>query len=122
MVSQYERGREFERELVRRMKKSGLIVIRSAGSKSIIDIVVLDQINGRIFMIQCKRSRKKTGTVGTKKFNRHLVDLKEIADRKFYEMIPVLAIKMDRDREYFYNHFGTELNMEQSAVFSKRRY
>ncbi len=50
----YNRGREFERELVRNARKDGFIAFRSAGSKSPVDVCIIDKDFRRVWFIQAK--------------------------------------------------------------------
>lgn len=50
----YLKGRRKEQNLVKEARKRGLIALRSAGSKSPIDCVVIDIQNMQIDLIQCK--------------------------------------------------------------------
>jgi len=50
----YNRSKRREQDLVREAKKDGKIGIRSAGSKSPIDVVIIDSRNAIIELIQVK--------------------------------------------------------------------
>jgi Holliday junction resolvase len=54
----YNRSKRKEQELVREAKKEGKIALRSAGSKSPIDVVIIDRKNKLIQLLQVK-----TGTM-----------------------------------------------------------
>lgn len=61
----YNRSKRKEQELVREAKKLGHIAIRSAGSKSPIDVVDIDHVNRIIHLIQVK-----TGNVTDAQFRK----------------------------------------------------
>ena len=50
----YRKGADFERELKRRMETEGWFVVRSAGSKTPVDIVAIR--SGFVRLIQCKNT------------------------------------------------------------------
>jgi len=50
----YVRSRRKEQELVRNAKKEGKIALRSAGSKSPIDVVEIDHVKRIIYLYQVK--------------------------------------------------------------------
>lgn len=52
LPSQYRRGADFERKLKKEYEAEGALVVRSAGSKGPIDLVVVGA--GFIWFIQCK--------------------------------------------------------------------
>lgn len=52
MTTNYARGAEFERRVKRHLETNGYTVLRSAGSKSPIDLIALKP--GAIVLIQCK--------------------------------------------------------------------
>jgi len=51
-VSNYSRGADFERRVQRYFEKLGYLVIRSAGSHTLVDLVALRA--GEVKLIQCK--------------------------------------------------------------------
>lgn len=53
----FRKGREFERQLVNQAKEEGYIALRSAGSKSLIDVVIIEKENKIIQLIQCKNTK-----------------------------------------------------------------
>ncbi len=54
MVSHYRSGADFEREVRAHLVRNGYEVIRSAGSKTKVDLLAFKP--GQILVIQCKRS------------------------------------------------------------------
>jgi len=50
----YLKGVRKERKIVNEARAKGLIALRSAGSHSPIDVVVIDPVNKKISLIQCK--------------------------------------------------------------------
>ena len=58
--SRYRKGRQKERDIVNEARGRGLIAARSAGSKSIIDVFVIDFINKKISLIQSKAGESCT--------------------------------------------------------------
>lgn len=56
----YRRGREKEYKLCRDERKKGNLAFRSAGSHSPIDIISIDAINKKIYLIQSKRVFSET--------------------------------------------------------------
>lgn len=52
MVNQYRRGADFERAVRTDLQGHGYVVIRSAGSKSPVDLIAFKQ--GELLLIQCK--------------------------------------------------------------------
>ena len=59
----YERGRRFEYEMVNLLKKhlpkEKYTIIRTAGSHSPVDVIILKHINKEYFGIQCKTKKLK---------------------------------------------------------------
>ncbi|MAH51797.1 hypothetical protein CMI37_38630 [Candidatus Pacearchaeota archaeon] len=58
----YEKGIRYEREIVNQAKEEGYTAFRTAGSKSPVDVCIVDDKGKRIYLIQCKvtkRSQKK---------------------------------------------------------------
>jgi Holliday junction resolvase len=54
MTSQYRKGADKERMIVNVARSKGLIALRSAGSKSPIDVVTVDFIGKHIKLVQSK--------------------------------------------------------------------
>lgn len=52
MVTPYQKGARFERRVKKELEKSGWFVVRSAGSKSPVDLVAIK--NGNCVLYQCK--------------------------------------------------------------------
>ena len=50
----YVKGRRKEYKVVNEAKEKGYIALRSAGSHSPIDVVIVSQIEGRVWLVQCK--------------------------------------------------------------------
>lgn len=50
----YRKGRQLERDIVREAKEDGKIAFRSAGSKSPIDVCIIDEKNKIVQFVQCK--------------------------------------------------------------------
>ena len=57
----YNRSKRREQFLVREAKKAGLIAIRSAGSKSPIDVIIIDDVQRFIQLIQVKTGYQTLG-------------------------------------------------------------
>lgn len=55
----YINGIKKERRLVNRAKAQGHIALRSAGSHSPIDVVIVDFTNHKIHLVQCKPASMK---------------------------------------------------------------
>jgi len=53
----YEKGRRLERNIVNHAIEKGMIAIRSAGSKSKIDCIIIDEKRRKIYPIQCKAKK-----------------------------------------------------------------
>ena len=56
----YQRGADKERRILNAFRKKGCIALRSAGSHSIIDVVVIDPYTFNIKLIQAKTSTRGT--------------------------------------------------------------
>ena len=54
MMTHYQKGARKERKLVNEARAHGLTALRSAGSHSPIDVVIIDYIAHTISLIQCK--------------------------------------------------------------------
>ena len=52
--SKYRKGADFERKLVNEARAKGMIAARTAGSKSPIDVFIIDKKNHHIQFIQAK--------------------------------------------------------------------
>ncbi len=55
----YRRGCQFERDIVNKARLEGDIAFRSAGSKSIIDVCIINPDLKKIFFIQAKTGKSK---------------------------------------------------------------
>lgn len=71
----YRRGADKERRIVKKAREEGLIALRSAGSHSPIDVVIIDGEYGKIQLIQCKSSKSEKGGIPLK--------LKEKLEKKY---------------------------------------
>ena len=50
----YEKGKRKEQKIAKQEREKGRIAVRSAGSKSPIDIISINPETRRIYLIQCK--------------------------------------------------------------------
>lgn len=57
-MNRYRKGADAERKIVNQFRKKDCIAFRSAGSHSIVDVVVIDYINHEIKLIQSKKGKK----------------------------------------------------------------
>lgn len=64
MATNYSRGADFERSVVRDLESKGLVAVRSAGSHKPADVVAM--VDGMAFCIQCKRD----GRLGPTEWNK----------------------------------------------------
>ena len=80
MATNYARGRAFEYRVRDYYKKKGWYVVRSAGSKTITDLIAIGK-DGTVHFIQCKKDRKIP--------TRELIDLLE--QSMTYKAVPVVA-------------------------------
>jgi Holliday junction resolvase len=87
--SNYHRGRDLEHRVRTELRKQGYEVLRTAGSKSKVDLVALKP--GQILFVQCKRS----GALPPAEWN-GLWDLARMAGA-----VPVLAEQLTRGRKYW---------------------
>ena len=55
----YIKGIKYEREIVNEAKEKGLMAFRSAGSRSPVDIIILDKFNKVVYFIQAKNKKVK---------------------------------------------------------------
>lgn len=86
MVTNYQRGRQFEYRVRDLYKKHGWYVLRSAGSKTVTDLVAISQGGASIHFIQCKADGKVS-----------LKEIRELIEKALqYSSIPVLAVKKKR--------------------------
>ena len=53
-LTNYRRGTDKERRIMNKFKKRGCLALRSAGSHSIVDVVVVDYVHKEIKLIQAK--------------------------------------------------------------------
>ena len=53
----YEKGRRYEYETVKKEKAEGCIAFRTAGSHSPIDVISIDMASRVILLIQCKTGK-----------------------------------------------------------------
>lgn len=60
MIKTYRKGARYERKIVKEYKEKGWLALRSAGSKSPIDVVAINPITKQIRLIQCKTNINKT--------------------------------------------------------------
>jgi Holliday junction resolvase len=87
--SNYARGRALEHRVRTHLREQGYEVLRTAGSKSKVDLVAIKP--GQILFVQCKRS----GALPPAEWN-GLWDLAAMAGA-----IPVLAEQLTRGRRYW---------------------
>lgn len=91
MATNYQRGADFERRVVKDLERFGYAAIRSAGSHKPADVIAM--LGGRTIAIQCKRD----GVLGPDEWN------------KFWEWAkvagatPILASKGPRGSGIIYN-------------------
>jgi len=72
-MNRYKKGANYERDIVNQARANGHLAFRSAGSHSPIDVIIIDNINFKIYLIQCK-----TGTLSKseeKKVNEQISSL-----------------------------------------------
>jgi len=53
----YQKGARYERKLVNEARTKGHIALRSAGSHSRADVVIIDSKNLKIWIYQCKKGK-----------------------------------------------------------------
>jgi hypothetical protein len=53
-LNNYRNGRSKEYRIMDKFRKKDCVVLRSAGSHSIIDVVAIDPLNSKIYLIQSK--------------------------------------------------------------------
>lgn len=87
--SNYARGRDLEHRVRTHLREEGYEVLRTAGSKSKVDLVALKP--GQILFVQCKRS----GALPPAEWNA-LWDLAAMVGA-----VPVLAEQLPRGRRYW---------------------
>lgn len=89
MTSNYEKGRALENRVRDHLREEGYEVIRSAGSKTKVDLVAIKP--GQILFVQCKRD----GALPPAQWNA-LWDLAQMVGA-----VPVLAEQLTRGRKYW---------------------
>ena len=62
----YETGRRFEYKVKKHLESKGYFVLRSAGSKSPIDLIAVNKHDGYVMMVQCKYGNKPAKAEVTK--------------------------------------------------------
>lgn len=87
--SNYARGRDLEHRVRTHLREEGYEVMRTAGSKSKVDLIAIKQ--GQILFVQCKRS----GALPPAEWNA-LWDLAQMVGA-----VPVLAEQLTRGRKYW---------------------
>lgn len=87
--SNYARGRDLEHRVRAHLREEGYEVLRTAGSKSKVDLVAIKP--GQILLVQCKRS----GALPPAEWNA-LWDLAAMVGA-----VPVLAEQLPRGRKYW---------------------
>lgn len=87
--SNYHRGRDLEHRVRTHLRNEGYEVLRTAGSKSKVDLVAIKP--GQILFVQCKRS----GALPPAEWNA-LWDLAQMVGA-----VPVLAEQLARGRKYW---------------------
>lgn len=113
-MTNYERGRSFEYYLKKKLEEEGFLVIRSAGSKGIFDLVAIK--GDEVYLIQCKKNKKKN-------FYDYKVFQKKVKGIKVGEKIKMVfafvfpkevdheEIKQKIDKEIFLFHKGKKYNL-----------
>lgn len=90
-MTNYQKGRNFEYSVKRKLELQGYIVVRSAGSHSYFDLIAFNQ--NEVLCIQCKKK---------KSFQKDLQDLKKLKeqiDNAFIKII--LATKTKTNKIHF---------------------
>ncbi len=95
-MTRYEKGANFERELVNKFYEHGWTAMRAAGSGSIMAPDVIGMKNGDIVVIECKATKKdrlslKDAIVGMKKIS-------EISGARAY-----IAVKFYKEKPRFFD-------------------
>lgn len=87
-MTNYQAGTRFEHRVRDRLRARGFEVVRSAGSKTGVDLVAIG--HQRVWLVQCKRN----GVLGSVEWNR----LRRLADEGGNGCLPVLAMPRFLDK------------------------
>ena len=60
-MTRYSKGAKFENEVIKHYRDMGMLCLRSAGSKTPIDVIAISEILGKpvVYLIQCKYGNAK---------------------------------------------------------------
>lgn len=107
MTTNYHKGRRFEYRVRDLYRKHGWYVLRSAGSKTVTDLVAIGT-NGTVHFIQCKAD----GKISVEE----LIEL--VSTALHYSSIPVVAVRHGRKLKLFLPRPSSpiELNPDQTQV------
>lgn len=107
----YRRGTETEHKIKAILEDKGWYVVRSAGSKGLIDLIAMNY-NGDIFAIQAKRTKEKVS------WSRYKDEIKEL--EKFARFHPAPNIKIEfwvwKDRDGWYKHIVKDFNGDVQSI------
>lgn len=100
----YQRGIRFEREVKASLEAQGYTVVRSAGSRSIVDLTAFTPYN--ILMIQCKSSKNEM----TKRQIRSLFKESNLKKLRLIEVPPsTLKILLVKDKTQVYTYYFNKI-------------
>jgi Holliday junction resolvase len=95
-MSRYEKGANFERELVNKFYEHGWTAMRAAGSGSIMAPDVVGMKNGKIVIIECKAT--KQDRLSLKDAILNMKKISEISGAKAY-----IAVKFYKEKPRFFD-------------------
>lgn len=108
MVNHYRRGADFERTVRDDLQGHGYEVIRSAGSKTKVDLVAIK--SGELLLIQCKLP---SSDLPTSEWNR----LRELA--RMCGARPIVALKISGASRPFYREVWTDAPAGRRRVLGR---
>lgn len=95
-MTRYEKGANFERELVNKFYEHGWAAMRAAGSGSIMAPDVIGMKNGKIVVIECKATKKDR--LSLKDAILSMKRISEISGARAY-----IAVKFHKERARFFD-------------------
>lgn len=92
----YLKGRRIEYKVRDKLKKLGAeYVIRSAGSKGIVDLIAFFPTMKKVWLIQVKSSKKKISEKSLSKKYARMHDLEG-----YYHVFPMIALKQNKELKF----------------------
>lgn len=98
-MSNYSKGAKFENDVIKFLRKKGLLCLRSGASRTLVDVIGINRYNEHtfVYLIQCKYGKAKM-------IKKDKQDLKNLAEK--YGCIPVCITKKKYKKDWIWEMLG----------------